>query len=117
MRSTADTCAAILAQTIMPDLKQFDSIEDKLKFAFKEAQEFWMTTDPSPRYRGAVAAVIVEAKGHPDHDKLERSALFVSNMSKLLEGASIDPDVLEEQSVDVYPLIAWWNEARKAAKR
>jgi hypothetical protein len=95
--------------------------EERLRAAFAEAQNFFMSTDDDLRLKGALAAVILSyPEDAPERDLLKRSVGALQQMAAMLSalqnGIPVDIEAMPLPDPDILPLVKWWNEAKDKAK-
>jgi len=110
------TAAMICVHHVRPALKGITDLDERVRAAFKEAQSFWASTDEDIRYRGAVAAVVLETTDQKG--RLERSIKIVSSLGALMVGVPVNLELLEGElkAFKPVPLVGMWKDAVKEAR-
>lgn len=104
----------LAALIIKPSCANEPDLEERVRKAFKAAQNIWFGNDDM-KFRGAVAAVLVNTTNEDEKKRLTCSYQILSIISDGLRNGVINADALTHQmpkGVELIPLVAMWREAK-----
>ncbi len=66
-------------------------VEDQMRAAMEVTKEFWLSVDEDVRFRGAVAAVLLENEGNQEVlDRIDTEMRMLNSMAALMGGVPVD---------------------------
>ncbi len=110
----SDTVLLIAASDIRPACRDEPDLETRIRKAFAKAQDFWMSTDDDIRFRGALAAVMMETTDEAEKDRIVKSVASLRTLSAMLSHVPVDMEAAlkEMESFEPLPLMPLWREAK-----
>lgn len=114
--------AMIAAADIRPKIKNVPDLIARIAAAFDAAQDFYMTTDDDTRFRGALAAVLLETPNDADKERVIASKKALDKLDAIIKGsqAGLVFELSENDMprADNIPLLKMWHDAvdRKSAR-
>ena len=120
-RAMNDAVLMIAADDIRYAIKDEPDLVKRIEKAFAKAQDFWMSTDEDIRFRGALAAVILETTEAAEKERVisSKQALdkIVAVMRAAHAGIAFDVSSLPSKDDNLLPLLRMWRDARAAHEK
>jgi len=68
-----------------------DTLEDKFRVAFKEARNYWMSTDEDIRFKGGIGAVMLHVGiASPEYERITIELDQLKTLSAAFSGVAVD---------------------------
>lgn len=68
-----------------------ETLDDKFRVAFKEANNYWLSTDEDIRFKGGIGAVMLSVGiDSPEYERIATELKSLSHLAALMSGIPLD---------------------------
>lgn len=110
-----DNIVLIVAAEARTAVRQHDELADRCRAAMESAAKSWITTDEDARFRGAIAAVLLESTDDEERARIEHELTSLRSFSALASGVPVDIEaMLADAPTNPIGLMKMWHEVTGA---